>query len=79
MKQITRSHLFSLKNRLMTVTPLQEAALRYDTKTPRYLHIASNKTNRWGHQRSYRLQVYSFAGDHLPESEAEEKAMSWAR
>ncbi|XP_069031738.1 retina-specific copper amine oxidase [Embiotoca jacksoni] len=57
----------------------QEAALRYDTKTPRYLHIASNATNRWGHQRSYRLQVFSFAGDHLPESQAEERAMSWAR
>ncbi|XP_070704070.1 amine oxidase [copper-containing] 3-like [Pempheris klunzingeri] len=57
----------------------QEAALRHDTKTPRYLHIASNKTNRWGHQRSYRLQVFSFAGDHLPESQPEEKAMSWAR
>ncbi|XP_034749873.1 retina-specific copper amine oxidase [Etheostoma cragini] len=57
----------------------QEAALRYDTKTPRYLHIASNKTNRWGHHRSYRLQVFSFTGDHLPESQAEERAMSWAR
>ncbi|XP_059204154.1 membrane primary amine oxidase-like [Centropristis striata] len=57
----------------------QEAALRHDTKTPRYLHIASDKTNRWGHQRSYRLQVFSFAGDHLPESQAEERAMSWAR
>ncbi|KAG7504764.1 primary amine oxidase, liver isozyme-like [Solea senegalensis] len=57
----------------------KEAALRHHTKTPRYLHIASNKTNRWGHQRSYRLQVYTFAGDNLPESEAEEKAMSWAR
>ncbi|KAF7201094.1 retina-specific copper amine oxidase [Nothobranchius furzeri] len=57
----------------------QEAALRHDTKTPRYLHIASKKTNRWGHQHSYRLQVYSFAGDHLPESQAEERAMSWAR
>lgn len=57
----------------------QEAALRYGIKTPRYLHIASNRTNRWGHNRSYRLQVYSFTGDHLPESEAEEKAMSWAR
>ncbi|KAI3360351.1 hypothetical protein L3Q82_014652 [Scortum barcoo] len=56
-----------------------EAALRYDTKTPRYLHIASNKTNRWGHQRSYRLQVFSFTGDHLPENQAEERAMSWAR
>ncbi|KAK2832799.1 hypothetical protein Q5P01_016688 [Channa striata] len=57
----------------------KDAALRYNSKIPRYLHIASNKTNRWGHQRSYRLQVYSFAGDHLPESEAEEAAMSWAR
>ncbi|XP_071755636.1 primary amine oxidase, liver isozyme isoform X1 [Centroberyx gerrardi] len=57
----------------------QEAALRYGTKTPRYLHIASNQTNRWGHQRSYRLQVFSFTGDHLPESQPEERAMSWAR
>ncbi|XP_056143718.1 retina-specific copper amine oxidase [Lampris incognitus] len=57
----------------------QEAALRYDTKTPRYLHIASKQTNRWGHQRSYRLQVFSFTGDHLPESQPEERAMSWAR
>uniref|UniRef100_A0A8C5GJ00 Amine oxidase n=2 Tax=Gouania willdenowi TaxID=441366 RepID=A0A8C5GJ00_GOUWI len=57
----------------------QEAALRYDTKTPRYLHIASPKTNRWGHQRSYRLQVVSFTGEHLPESQPEEKSMSWAR
>ncbi|XP_074553674.1 primary amine oxidase, liver isozyme-like [Halichoeres trimaculatus] len=57
----------------------QEAALRYDQKTPRYLHIASNKTNRWGHHRSYRLQVFSFTGDHLPESQTDERAMSWAR
>ncbi|KAL4660474.1 primary amine oxidase, liver isozyme-like [Arapaima gigas] len=57
----------------------QQAALRYDMKMPRYLHIASNQTNRWGHQRSYRLQVFSFTGDHLPESETTEKSMSWAR
>ncbi|XP_008298724.1 retina-specific copper amine oxidase [Stegastes partitus] len=57
----------------------QEAALRYGTKIPRYLHIASKATNRWKHNRSYRLQVYSFSGDHLPESEAEERSMSWAR
>ncbi|XP_051571087.1 primary amine oxidase, liver isozyme-like [Myxocyprinus asiaticus] len=57
----------------------KEAAMQHNTKTPRYLHIASNRTNRWGHQRSYRLQVLSFAGDHLPESEPEEKSMSWAR
>ncbi|XP_077475182.1 primary amine oxidase, liver isozyme-like isoform X3 [Stigmatopora argus] len=57
----------------------QEAALRHGTKIPRYLHIASKKNNAWGHQRSYRLQVMSFNGDHLPESEPDEKAMSWAR
>ncbi|XP_068606300.1 retina-specific copper amine oxidase [Brachionichthys hirsutus] len=57
----------------------QEAALRHGTKIPRYLHVASPKTNRWGHQRSYRLQVYSFNGDPLPEGEVEERAMSWAR
>ncbi|XP_010898091.1 retina-specific copper amine oxidase [Esox lucius] len=57
----------------------KEAALRYNTRIPRYLHIASNQTNRWGHQRSYRLQVVSFTGDHLPESEPEERSMSWAR
>ncbi|XP_023670046.1 retina-specific copper amine oxidase [Paramormyrops kingsleyae] len=57
----------------------QDAAMRYDRKTPRYLHIASNRTNRWGHHRSYRLQVFSFTGDHLPQTEPEEKSMSWAR
>uniref|UniRef100_A0A3B3ZUN4 Amine oxidase n=2 Tax=Periophthalmus magnuspinnatus TaxID=409849 RepID=A0A3B3ZUN4_9GOBI len=62
-----------------TLLTEQEAALRHGTKIPRYLHIASNQTNRWGHSRSYRLQVYSFAGDHLPESQPEERAMSWAR
>ncbi|XP_033827643.1 primary amine oxidase, liver isozyme-like [Periophthalmus magnuspinnatus] len=62
-----------------TLLTEQEAALRHGTKIPRYLHISSNQTNRWGHSRSYRLQVYSFAGDHLPESQPEERAMSWAR
>ncbi|KAL1278226.1 hypothetical protein QQF64_024899 [Cirrhinus molitorella] len=57
----------------------KEAAMLHGAKTPRYLHIASNQTNRWGHNRSYRLQVVSFAGDHLPESESTEKSMSWAR
>lgn len=57
----------------------QEAALQHGTKIPRYLHVASNQKNRWGHQRSYKLQVISMAGDHLPESELEERSMSWAR
>uniref|UniRef100_A0A8C2CQT0 Amine oxidase n=1 Tax=Cyprinus carpio TaxID=7962 RepID=A0A8C2CQT0_CYPCA len=57
----------------------KEAAMLHNAKTPRYLHIASNQTNQWGHHRSYRLQVVSFAGDHLPESESVEKSISWAR
>uniref|UniRef100_A0A672YNT5 Amine oxidase n=1 Tax=Sphaeramia orbicularis TaxID=375764 RepID=A0A672YNT5_9TELE len=57
----------------------QVKSLHHDSKTPRYLHIASNQKNHWGHQRSYRLQVFSFPGDHLPENQAEERAMSWAR
>ncbi|KAJ8251896.1 hypothetical protein GJAV_G00226640 [Gymnothorax javanicus] len=57
----------------------KEAALRHGEKIPRYLHIASNRTNRWGHQRSYRLQVLSFTGEHLPETAPEESSMSWAR
>ncbi|XP_020784753.2 primary amine oxidase, liver isozyme-like [Boleophthalmus pectinirostris] len=57
----------------------QAAAMRHDAKTPRYLHVSSEQKNRWGHERSYRLQVYSFNGDHLPEGQPEEKAMSWAR
>ncbi|KAJ0001058.1 hypothetical protein NQD34_006078 [Periophthalmus magnuspinnatus] len=62
-----------------TVLTEQKAALRHDAKTPRYLHISSQDQNKWGHERSYRLQVYSFNGDHLPESQPEERAMSWAR
>lgn len=57
----------------------QEAALRHGKPMPRYLHVASKRTNRFGHQRSYKIQVISFAGEHLPESEPEERSMSWAR
>ncbi|XP_061080900.1 retina-specific copper amine oxidase [Conger conger] len=62
-----------------TLRTEKEAAQRNGEKIPRYLHIASNQTNRWGHQRSYRLQVISFTGEHLPEGVPEEKSMSWAR
>ncbi|XP_066499109.1 retina-specific copper amine oxidase [Hoplias malabaricus] len=67
---------YLVENQLRTE---KAAALRHGAKTPRYLHVASNQTNRWGHQRSYRLQITSFAGDHLPETEPEERSMSWAR
>lgn len=62
-----------------TLRTEKSAAMRFSEKIPRYLHIASNRTNRWGHQRSYRLQVISFTGEHLPEAAPEERSMSWAR
>uniref|UniRef100_A0A803YS14 Amine oxidase n=1 Tax=Meleagris gallopavo TaxID=9103 RepID=A0A803YS14_MELGA len=33
----------------------------------------------WGHQRGYRIQIISFAGDHIPEASSMERAISWAR
>uniref|UniRef100_A0A3B3XG99 Amine oxidase n=1 Tax=Poecilia mexicana TaxID=48701 RepID=A0A3B3XG99_9TELE len=56
----------------------EQVGTNFPLLIPRYLHIASRKTNRWGHQRSYKLQVFSFAGDHLPESQTEERSMSWS-
>ncbi|XP_073418720.1 amine oxidase [copper-containing] 3 [Dendrobates tinctorius] len=56
-----------------------EAAFELHAKTPRYIHFSSNLTNKWGHPRSYRVQVVSFAGDFLPEDSPVEKAMGWAR
>lgn len=57
----------------------KQGAFELNAKTPRYIHFASNTTNKWGHPRSYRLQMVSFAGDFLPEESPVEKAMGWAR
>ncbi|XP_069807772.1 amine oxidase [copper-containing] 3-like [Dendropsophus ebraccatus] len=56
-----------------------QAAFELHAKSPRYIHFSSNTTNKWGHPRSYRVQIVSFAGDFLPEESAVEKAMGWAR
>ncbi|XP_069490279.1 amine oxidase [copper-containing] 3-like [Ambystoma mexicanum] len=56
-----------------------QAAYGQNDKMPRYVHFASNKTNKWGHQRSYRIQILSFAGENLPEASPVENAMNWAR
>ncbi|XP_006006015.3 amine oxidase [copper-containing] 3 isoform X2 [Latimeria chalumnae] len=56
-----------------------QAAFKLHSKSPRYLLFASNKTNKWGHMRSYRIQTISFAGDHIPENTPEEAGMSWGR
>ncbi|KFR03282.1 Membrane primary amine oxidase, partial [Opisthocomus hoazin] len=56
-----------------------QAAFRLQSKMPRYIYFAANSKNKWGHQRGYRLQITSFAGDHLPEASSMERAISWAR
>ncbi|KAM9210916.1 amine oxidase [copper-containing] 3-like isoform 1-T1 [Dugong dugon] len=46
---------------------------------PRYLYLASNHSNKWGHPRGYRIQVLSFAGEPLPQNSSMERAFSWGR
>lgn len=75
----TKQHLNGPKLVKTVVKTENEAAYRLQDKMPRYLTVKSDKTNKWGEARSYRIQVISFAGEHLPESSAEEKGISWAR
>ncbi|XP_063259978.1 membrane primary amine oxidase-like isoform X2 [Prinia subflava] len=56
-----------------------QAAFRLHSKVPRYIYFAANSKNKWGHQRGYRIQITSFAGDHMPEASSMERAISWAR
>uniref|UniRef100_A0A8C5TN35 Amine oxidase n=1 Tax=Malurus cyaneus samueli TaxID=2593467 RepID=A0A8C5TN35_9PASS len=56
-----------------------QAAFRLHAKMPRYIFFAADSENKWGHQRGYRIQITSFAGDHIPESSSMERAISWAR
>uniref|UniRef100_A0A8C5WVE2 Amine oxidase n=1 Tax=Laticauda laticaudata TaxID=8630 RepID=A0A8C5WVE2_LATLA len=57
----------------------EKAAFSLDGKIPRYLLFSSNSENQWGHKQSYRIQIISFAGKHLPQSSHMEKAISWGR
>ncbi|XP_032081774.1 membrane primary amine oxidase-like [Thamnophis elegans] len=56
-----------------------KAAFRLHDDMPRYIYLASNCTNKWGHDRGYRIQTVSFSGDHLPESDPMEPGLSWGR
>ncbi|NXL82936.1 AOC3 oxidase, partial [Alectura lathami] len=56
-----------------------QAAFRLRSQVPRYIFFAANGRNKWGHQRGYRIQIVSFAGDHMPEASSMERAISWAR
>ncbi|XP_019836444.2 primary amine oxidase, liver isozyme-like isoform X2 [Bos indicus] len=57
----------------------EQAAFPLGGPSPRYLYLASNQSNKWGHPRGYRIQTVSFAGGPLPQNSSMERAFSWAR
>ncbi|XP_053309903.1 membrane primary amine oxidase-like [Spea bombifrons] len=72
--EIQRTKL--IKKVLKTET---QSAFELNSSMPRYVQFASNQKNKWGHERSYRLQTVSFAGDYLPETSAIHNSMNWAK
>ncbi|XP_004694428.1 PREDICTED: amiloride-sensitive amine oxidase [copper-containing] [Condylura cristata] len=57
----------------------RQATFRFRKPLPKYLLFTSRQKNRWGHQRSYRLQIHSMADQVLPPGCQEERAVTWAR
>ena len=57
----------------------EQAAFPLGSASPRYLYLASNQSNKWGHPRGYRIQIRSFAGEPLPQNSSMERAISWGR
>lgn len=55
------------------------AAFSLGNPLPRYIYLAGNQTNAWGHQRGYRIQIHSPLGIHMPLESDMEKALSWGR
>ncbi|XP_043856172.1 membrane primary amine oxidase isoform X2 [Dromiciops gliroides] len=62
-----------------TLETEDQAAFPFGGTTPRYLYLASNHTNAWGHRRGYRIQTISFAGQPMPQESPIEQAFSWGR
>uniref|UniRef100_A0A8C0E0Z3 Amine oxidase n=1 Tax=Balaenoptera musculus TaxID=9771 RepID=A0A8C0E0Z3_BALMU len=57
----------------------EQAASPLGGPSPRYLYLASNHSNKWGHPRGYRIQTVNFAGEPLTQNSSMERAFSWAR
>ncbi|XP_025135873.3 primary amine oxidase, liver isozyme isoform X3 [Bubalus bubalis] len=57
----------------------EQAAFPLGEASPRYLYLASNQSNKWGHPRGYRIQTVSFAGGPMPQNSPMERAFSWGR
>ncbi|XP_036885429.1 amiloride-sensitive amine oxidase [copper-containing] [Sturnira hondurensis] len=57
----------------------RQAAFRFGQTLPKYLLFHSPKENRWGHKRSYRLQLNSMAHQVLTPGSKVERGVTWAR
>lgn len=58
----------------------RSAAFRFGKKLPRHVLVSNpSKKNKWGHQRSYRIQYNSHADTVLPKGWKEENGISWSR
>ncbi|KAL4635111.1 amiloride-sensitive amine oxidase copper-containing [Arapaima gigas] len=61
-------------------TTERNAAFRFGKKFPRYVHFYNpNQTNKWGHNKGYRIQFNSHANSVLPRGWMEEKGITWSR
>ncbi|XP_044154183.1 membrane primary amine oxidase-like isoform X1 [Bufo gargarizans] len=56
-----------------------QAAFQQHGPMPRYMQFASKQKNKWDHERSFRIQMVSFAGDYLPEKSSVHNSMNWAK
>ncbi|XP_034986052.1 amiloride-sensitive amine oxidase [copper-containing] [Zootoca vivipara] len=58
----------------------RQAAFPFGKPLPRYLLFGNpERPNRWGHRRSYRLQLSSHADRVLPRGWQEERGITWSR
>uniref|UniRef100_A0A0P6J0J4 Amine oxidase n=1 Tax=Heterocephalus glaber TaxID=10181 RepID=A0A0P6J0J4_HETGA len=57
----------------------EQAAFALGGATPRYLYLASNRSNKWGHPRGYRVQTLGPVGELLPPNSSVAGAFSWVR
>uniref|UniRef100_A0ABM5GR81 Amine oxidase n=1 Tax=Pogona vitticeps TaxID=103695 RepID=A0ABM5GR81_9SAUR len=73
------NEIFQMKMTKKVLDTEDKANFHLHDKMPRYIYFEANSTNKWGHKRGYRIQLISFAGDHLPEMDPMERAVSWAR
>uniref|UniRef100_F7E3V7 Amine oxidase n=2 Tax=Ornithorhynchus anatinus TaxID=9258 RepID=F7E3V7_ORNAN len=57
----------------------RQASFRFGRALPKFLLFTSQEKNRWGHHRSYRLQLNSMANQVLSPGWQEERGVTWAR